>query len=171
MRNLLILLSAITLLASCSNKALEYNNQLITQQYNVADEINSYLEFIKNTHIDSITTREVYKTRLESLKENVISEIQKSKEQLSLLGNFQDNETFNSSLMEVMSSYERGIENEYYKLATYNLLADSLQTPQLYATVVQDALTIDSIIGAAEQTFIQEQIEFSIQQNVPLDNQ
>ena len=73
----LFLIATLTiLLASCGymgNSALDYNNSLVKKQYEVSEDMNAFMDFIKISRMDSITDIDSYKTELNSLRDKALS--------------------------------------------------------------------------------------------------
>jgi hypothetical protein len=159
------LFTSIILLFSCEviqkNKAVEYNNSLISEQEKVADRINEFIELI--TTSDSFSYPLIQEKRKE-----VLESISKGIEKVEKIGGFDDSDEFQNSIMNVLQAYRNGVENEYTEMANYRILPAELQTPGKYFETQDLAFVADNLISIAEENFIDAQKVFAEKHQIEL---
>jgi len=169
----LLLIATLTiLLASCGyvgNKALDYNNSLVKKQYDVSEDMNAFMDFIKISKMDSITDIANYKTELNSLRDKALDIIKESKAEIKAIGSFKNDTSFQQSLLNVMELYHQGIRVDYYQMGTYYLLPKEEQTNEKYNEIVRLVLDMDRKVETAELNFIEEQKKFGLKYGVELN--
>ena len=159
------------LLASCGymgNSALDYNNSLVKKQYEVSEDMNAFMDFIKISRMDSITDIDSYKTELNSLRDKALSNIKECKGEIKEVGSFKDDANFQQSLLNVMELYHQGINYDYYQMGAYYLLPKEEQTTEKYNEIVNLVLSMDSKVESAELNFIEEQKKFGLKYDIAL---
>jgi len=165
MKKLLFFIAA-SLFMSCTvieqNKAIDYNNALVEEQEKVADKINEFIDLI--TIVDSIDYTMVHEKRKE-----VIESIDLSITKVNEIGGFGESEEFKNSILAVLNAYRNGVENEYTTMANFLLLPIEEQTDERYNETESIAYVADSLIGLAEENFINAQQVFADSYNLQLE--
>lgn len=163
----LLLFIAVSFMMSCTvieqNKAIDYNNSLVDVQEKVADKINEFIDLI--TIEDTLDYTMVYEKRkevLESIDQGII--------EVNKIGGFGESEDFKSSILSVLNAYREGIENEYTTKANFLLLPIEEQTDERYSETEEIAYVADSLIGIAEDQFINAQQVFAASYNLQLED-
>ena len=163
----LLLFITISFMMSCTvieqNKAIDYNNSLVDVQEKVADKINEFIDLI--TIEDTLDYTMVYEKRkevLESIDQGII--------EVNKIGGFGESEEFKSSILSVLNAYKEGIENEYTTMANFLLLPIEEQTDERYSETEEIAYVADSLIGIAEDQFINAQQVFAASYKLQLED-
>lgn len=163
----LLLFITISFMMSCTvieqNKAIDYNNSLVDVQEKVADKINEFIDLI--TIEDTLDYTMVYEKRkevLESIDQGII--------EVNKIGGFGESEEFKSSILSVLNAYREGIENEYTTMANFLLLPIEEQTDKRYSETEEIAYVADSLIGIAEDQFINAQQVFAASYKLQLED-
>ncbi len=168
----LLLISTLTIvLASCGymgNKALDYNNSLVKKQYDVSEDMNAFMDFIKISRMDSISDINSYKNELNSLRDKALNNIKECQDEIRAVGSFKDDANFQQSLLNVMELYHQGINYDYYQMGAYYLLPKEEQTTEKYNEIVTLVLAMDNKVETAELNFIEEQKKFGLKYDVAL---
>jgi len=166
MKHLFIFI-AVSFMMSCTvieqNKAIDYNNSLVDVQEKVADKVNEFIDLI--TLVDSLNYNMVHDKRKE-----VLTSIDKGILEVKEIGGFGKSEDFKNKLLSVFNAYKSGIENEYTTMANFLLLPLEEQTDDQYNETEEIAYVADSLIGIAEDNFIQAQEVFSQSYNLVLED-
>jgi hypothetical protein len=166
MKHLFIFI-AVSFMMSCTvieqNKAIDYNNSLVDVQEKVADKVNEFIDLI--TLVDSLNYNMVHDKRKE-----VLTSIDKGILEVKEIGSFGKSEDFKNKLLSVFNAYKSGIENEYTTKANFLLLPLEEQTDDQYNETEEIAYVADSLIGIAEDNFIQAQEVFSQSYNLVLED-
>ena len=162
----LIFFIAASWLMSCTvieqNKAIDYNNALVEEQEKVADKINEFIDLI--TIVDSIDY-----TMVDEKRKEVIESIDLSTNKVNEIGGFGESEDFKNSILAVLKAYRNGIENEYTTMANFLLLPIEEQTDERYNQTESIAYVADSLIGLAEENFMDAQQVFADSYNLQLE--
>ena len=167
-KNYIVIVFAFTILSFTKGiNAIDYNNSLVEIQEKTADEINFFMTYIVQE--DFLSNIEFSKTILDSIKENIVTNIAISKEKIKKIGFFKNDSNLNISLLSVLDAYHMGCGNEYYEIGLYNLLPKEKQTDKLHIEVQSSAFLADSIINIAEDAFIKAQINFANEHNLEFE--
>ena len=162
MKNLLFIISILSIIScnSVTNKAIIYNNKLLNEYVSISDEMNSYLDIIRDTSHSTSSIQQ---------KRKLLEQIEQSISTLNTLGDFNGNISFNKSVVLVLNAYSEGIKNEYNAIALYQTIPDSEKTSQKRWEAEQHVIHADEEITKAEDYFILKQKEFAKENNFNLD--
>ena len=165
MKKLLFFITA-SIMMSCTvieqNKAIDYNNALVEEQEKVADKINEFIDLI--TLEDTLDYTSVHEKRKE-----VLETINLSISKVNEIGGFGESEEFKNSILKVLNAYKNGVENEYTTMANFLLLPLEEQTDERYNETEEIAYVADSLIGLAEENFMDAQQVFANSYNLQLE--
>ena len=99
----------------------------------------------------------------------MIESIDLSITKVNEIGGFGESEEFKNSILAVLNAYRNGVENEYTTMANFLLLPIEEQTDERYNETESIAYVADSLIGLAEENFINAQQVFADSYNLQLE--
>jgi len=154
MKNIWSLVFLISLLSACkpsAEDAINYNDQMISEQAKVATVLDSLNQLIKNK--DTLNITSFYNKTLEEVKKSIDS-IQKTTD-------FNKEPDYKNQMLKLLKTYQSLTENEYHQVIDICLISDSSLTKDTLAFLNKTLLQINDKISVQMKEFTHFQQDFA----------